>query len=173
MTRFYLDHGHKTDGGALDEFRQVGIFVNELEFLLVNAGADVFRTQDSLDSFEGESDALRDLTEHPCESALYLACHANVGANRGLIFHSPSSLAGHDWATRIAFAIQDQCYRCDALSTDTPGYGRTEGCLARITADSRDVCGVLLEPWIVLPVPSDDAIREVARAVASALLEAT
>jgi hypothetical protein len=164
----YLDRGHRTDGGAPDEWRQVGVFVDELESLLTAAGLPYVRTPDALDSFEAQSWVLD--REDEFTSALYLACHANVGASRGLTFYNPTSTEGTHAAYRIAHEVDTRCYCTVPLSVRTAGYERTGGTIARITASPRPICGVLLELWSVSPTPTDDAIREVASAVAAGLV---
>jgi hypothetical protein len=162
---FYLDRGHATHGGATDEWRQVGVFLDELEDALTTAGIAYTRTPDALDSFKAQTWVLK--LPDAYTSALYLACHANVGASRGLTFFDPRSTDGAVWAARIAKGMP---YRTEALPTTTKGYPNTGGTIARITASPRPICGVLLELWSVSPTPTDEAIREVARAVAAVLV---
>lgn len=166
---FYLDRGHPTPGAAAkDEWRQVGVFLDELEDALTTAGIAYTRTPDALDSFAAQSWVLDRPDAYT--GALYLACHANVGASRGLVFYNPTSNPGCSAAYRIAHEVDTRCYRTEPLSVRTKGYERTGGTISRITASKRPICGVLLELWSVSPTPTDEAIREVARAVAAVLV---
>lgn len=166
--RFYLDRGHRPEGGAAGEWEQSGVFVEALFELLMAAGADVVRTPDEIDSFEGQDWAIDDLAAdhalNPDLQALFLACHVDVGSSEGHVFWSSDH--GRQWAELIAAAMP---YRTEALSTATPGYPRTGSCLARITESPLRICGCLLELWRTSPRPTDAAILEVAEAVASAL----
>lgn len=162
----YVDRGHRTDGGATDEWRQVGVFIDELLPALIARGHLAVRTPDALDSFASQ-DWVR-ATYDGQRPALYLACHADVEASRGHVFYSAGSAGGKAFAKAIAAAMP---YDTDALSTNTPGYDRTDSCIRRISSDPRQICAVLLELWSVAPAPTDQAIRDVAQAVARALGE--
>lgn len=158
----YVDRGHRTDGGATDEWRQCGVFVDALCKYLSDSGHTVVRTPDELDSFVAQSWALDN--HDGVTSALYLACHVNVGAKQGLTFYS--SPTGRRFSDMIATGMP---YKTTSLPTSTPGYERTPSCLARITASPKPICGVLLELWSTTPTPTDEAIREVALAVSDSL----
>jgi hypothetical protein len=166
--RIYLDRGHRTNGGARDEWRQVGVFLDCMEGELCQTMAEVVRTPDELDSFTAQTWALEHLAANPTDNALYIACHADVGSYKGLVFFDDRSHRGAAKAWDIAEQVS-MVYSTVALPTSTKGYERTGGCLGRITASPANICGVLLELWRVDPVPTDDAIREVAVAVARAL----
>jgi hypothetical protein len=159
---YYLDRGHRENGGATDEYRQVGVFIDALQRALLDCGQAVTRTPDELDSFAGQTWALE---HYAGEEALYLACHADVGATSGHAFFSTPS--GRAWAERIAAAMP---YRTAIVSTAAPGYERTPGCLARITAHQGPICGVLLELWSVGGHPDDSALSDLGRTVAGALV---